>query len=82
MLQGQSFHQYQYPIAAGKSDFTFEDLPPGRYFLEVTGKPYRVDGSSGAFSHRRLAARELTVEAGDELTIEFTKDDQIPGSER
>ena len=81
-LQGQSFLQYDYPLADGKSDFEFENLPPGTYVLGIMGPPERIDGSPGLISLRPRATHVLTLKSGDEVKVQFTKDDQVRNDNR
>jgi beta-lactamase regulating signal transducer with metallopeptidase domain len=81
-LQGQPFHRYELVLADGKSDFAFENLPPGKYWLSVVGQPQRHADNPQMFSYRPIASRQLTVEAGKTLEVRFTKDDQVQGANR
>jgi hypothetical protein len=79
-LQGQAFHHYQLVLADGESDFAFENLPPGKYWLSVVGQPQRHADNPQMFSHPPIASRLLTVESGKALEVRFTKDDQVQGA--
>jgi beta-lactamase regulating signal transducer with metallopeptidase domain len=81
-LQGQPFHHYELELANGKSDFAFENLPPGKYWLSVVGQPQRHADNPQMLSHPPIASRLLTIEAGKALEVRFTKDDQVQGANR
>jgi Carboxypeptidase regulatory-like domain len=81
-LQGQSFHHYEYILPGGKTDFAFDNLPPGKYWLSVVGQPERNQENSQLFSLRSLATRTLVVQPGKTLEVHITKEDQVQGAKR
>jgi beta-lactamase regulating signal transducer with metallopeptidase domain len=81
-LQGEAFHHYWIALTDGKSDFSFENLPPGKYWLSVMGQPERSPENPDLMSYRPIASRLLTVQAGKTLEVQFTKDDQIQRTKR
>jgi hypothetical protein len=78
-LQDQAFHHYHVVLAEGKSDFAFESLPPGKYWLSVVGQPTRRADNPQMVSYAPIASRLLTVEPGQALEVRLTKDDQVQG---
>jgi beta-lactamase regulating signal transducer with metallopeptidase domain/protocatechuate 3,4-dioxygenase beta subunit len=60
---------FQATVAGDGKSFTFDDLPAGRYEVQVYGPSERVEGSPGAFSTRVIGHKTITVEAGKEEKI-------------
>jgi beta-lactamase regulating signal transducer with metallopeptidase domain len=73
--QDRSFQDYQYPILEGKTDFAFQNLPPGRYWLSIIGQPERNSKDPQLITLRPIASRLVTIEPGDTVEVNFTKDD-------
>jgi hypothetical protein len=73
----ENFLTYRAKPAAGKSEFKFENLPPGRYLLMLMAIPERINGPLGGFTTRPLTSTKLTIEPGDVLQVELTDDDRV-----
>ncbi len=71
------FHAYQSELAAGQTEFRFENVPPGRYWLSVVLRPERNKGQPAMFTLRPIAARSLTVEPGGSYKVQFTESDRV-----
>ena len=63
-VMAYSFHAYQSDLAAGQTEFRFENVPPGSYWLSVVHKPERNNDHPAMYALRPIAARSLTVEPG------------------
>jgi beta-lactamase regulating signal transducer with metallopeptidase domain len=72
-----AFHSYQSELTAGQSEFRFENVPPGSYWLSVVHKPERNKDEPAMFTLRPIAARSLTVEPGGSYKVQFTENDRV-----
>ena len=63
-----------------KSEFRFENLPPGRYSIVINSRPKREPNAEGdaAFRvSRPLAQKILEVVEGETYDVEFTAEDKV-----
>jgi Carboxypeptidase regulatory-like domain len=72
-----AFHTYRSELAAGQTEFRFENVPPGGYWLSVVHKPERSKDHPAMFTLRPIAARSLTVEPGGAYKVKFTEKDRV-----
>lgn len=73
----ESFLTYRAKPAAGKFEFKFDNLPPGRYLLLLMGIPERSNAQPGVFTTQPVASTTLTIAPGDVQEVEFTADDRV-----
>ncbi len=71
------FHTYQSELAAGQTEFRFENVPPGGYWLSVMHKLERSKDQPEMFTLRPIAARSLLVEPGGAYKVQFTESDRV-----
>ena len=71
------FHTYRSELAAGQTEFRFENVPPGSYWLSVVRKLERSKDHPQMFTLRPIAARSLTVEPGGSYKVQFTENDRV-----
>jgi hypothetical protein len=71
------FHSYQSKLAAGQTEFRFENVPPGSYWLSVVHKLERSKDHPEMSVLRPIAARSLTVEPGGSYKVQFTESDRV-----
>ncbi|MDR3636999.1 MAG: carboxypeptidase regulatory-like domain-containing protein [Isosphaeraceae bacterium] len=71
------FHSYKFELAAGQSEFRFENVPPGDYWLSIMHRLERSKDRPEMFTLRPIAARSLTVEPGRAYKVQFTEKDRV-----
>jgi hypothetical protein len=71
------FHSYQSELAARQTEFRFENVPPGSYWLSVVLRPERNKDQPAMYTLRPIAARSLTVEPGGSYKLQFTENDRV-----
>jgi len=58
-------------LRAGKSEVTFDDLPPGNFQVDLQNAGRGMGGNRIAID--RLSHREVNVKSGETVTIRFAK---------
>ena len=71
------FLTYRSELATGQTEFRFENVPPGGYWLSVVRKLERSKDHPQMFALRPIAARSLTVEPGGSYKVQFTENDRV-----
>lgn len=64
------------PSADGKM-FVAEDLPAGRYHVQVYGSPERIEGDTSAFTQKVLARKAVTLGEGKEERVTIGAEDKV-----
>ena len=71
------FHSYRSELAAGQTEFRFENVPAGSYWLSVVHQPERIQDNRAMFTLRPIASRSLTIETGGSYKVQFTENDRV-----
>jgi beta-lactamase regulating signal transducer with metallopeptidase domain len=71
------FLNYRSELAAGQTEFRFETVPAGDYWLSVMQKLERSKDNPHMFTLRPIASRSLTVEPGGSYKVQFTEKDRV-----
>jgi hypothetical protein len=65
------------PSVDAKS-FIFDDLPAGKYEVQIYGKPMRVENQPGAFTQKVIGRVSVKVDEGREEKVELGEADKAP----
>jgi RNA polymerase sigma factor (sigma-70 family) len=69
---------YYAKVAADGKSFTFEDLPPGTYEVQVYGPAVRQPNDPGAFQTPLIGRRSVTIDEGGEEKVEMGSGELVP----
>jgi len=72
----QAFLSYEMKLSKEKSEFSFENLPPGEYWLSLSGPAERNPTQPNMFSYPTLAGRKLRIEEGNAYEVQLSAADQ------
>ena len=75
--QDNPFNSHSFNLTAGQTEFRFENVPPGSYWLSVMHKLERNSSHPALGTLRPIASRSLTVEPGGTYKVEFTENDRV-----
>jgi beta-lactamase regulating signal transducer with metallopeptidase domain len=71
------FRTYRSELAAGQTEFRFENVSAGSYWLSVVRRIEHNEDQRGLFTLRPIASRSLTVEPGGAYKVQFTEKDRV-----
>jgi RNA polymerase sigma factor (sigma-70 family) len=62
---------YRATVAADGKGFTIDDLPPGKYEVQIYGPAMRVPNRPAAFETQVIGRRTVMIEVGQQATVEM-----------
>lgn len=73
---GRGFLEFKTELADGQSQFELKDLPPGSYWIAVSGKPVRfTENGHGMSRISSLVSQRIVLKPGDTQEIHFETPD-------
>jgi beta-lactamase regulating signal transducer with metallopeptidase domain len=70
---------FQAKVSADRKSFVVEDLPPGRFEIQVYGPPRRVEGQPGAIQQSVIGRQPVTLDEGKEAQVNLGQESAVPG---